>query len=169
VTVALNELVHGPVELRLTADEAARTRIARALDLVEVIALETSLKLSPWLDGVEISGEWSARIVQICGVSLDPFETALTGALAIRAVPQGSAALGESAEHELDLDPASDDPPEALETNQVPVGAYVVEDLSLAVDPFPRKPGVTFEAPPAEAEPSPFAVLLKLKRDAGDN
>ena len=46
------------------------------------------------------------------------------------------------------------------------LAAYVVEDLALAIDPFPRKPGVEFEAPDAPGEPSPFAVLAKLKGGA---
>jgi len=41
------------------------------------------------------------------------------------------------------------------------------EFLALALDPYPRKPGVEFESPQPEAEPdekaSPFAALAKLK------
>jgi len=40
----------------------------------------------------------------------------------------------------------------------------VVEALSLALDPFPRKPGAAFEAP-LETQPlSPFAALDHLRR-----
>jgi hypothetical protein len=41
----------------------------------------------------------------------------------------------------------------------------VLEELNLALDPYPRAPGVTFEAPKDEpkAAESPFAVLAKLK------
>jgi hypothetical protein len=48
------------------------------------------------------------------------------------------------------------------------LGAYVVEDLSLAIDPFPRKPGAAFAPPQMAAEPSPFIVLAKLKGSARD-
>jgi hypothetical protein len=64
----------------------------------------------------------------------------------------------------LELDPEADDPPDEMVNERLPLGAYVVEDVSLAVDPFPRKPGAAFEAPDAASEPSPFAVLSQLKR-----
>ena len=45
----------------------------------------------------------------------------------------------------------------------VDLAAYVVEHLALEIDPWPRKPGVVFEAPEGPAEPSPFDVLRELK------
>ena len=79
-------------------------------------------------------------------------------------------ALGEpdEASGELDLDPEADDPPDLLESDRIDLAAYVVEDLALAIDPFPRKPGVAFEAPDQPGELSPFAVLAKLKGGAPD-
>jgi hypothetical protein len=40
---------------------------------------------------------------------------------------------------------------------------YVLEDLSLSIDPFPRKPGAVFIAPEPAVEVSPFAILRQLK------
>jgi hypothetical protein len=40
-----------------------------------------------------------------------------------------------------------------------------VEQLSLALDPFPRAAGAEFTPPEESAEISPFAVLKALKRD----
>ena len=107
---------------------------------------------------------------QTCGVTLEPFESDLDGEIRIRALPEGSAALGGPDEtgSEIDLDPGSDDPPDALEDDRIDLAAYVVEDLSLAIDPFPRKPGVEFAAPEQPGESSPFAVLAKLKGGAAD-
>ena len=156
------EAARGPAHRSLVADEAARGRIAKLLGLDGLASLEALLKVSPWLDGVQVEGAWRARVGQTCGVTLEPFESDLEGRIMVRAVPPGSPALG-SGEPELDLDPDADDPPDLLEGDAVDLGAYVVEDLSLAVDPFPRKPGVAFEAPAGGAEPSPFAVLAKLK------
>jgi hypothetical protein len=106
----------------------------------------------------------------VCGVTLEPFEQELDGEIRLRALPEGSAALGGTDEGggELDLDPEGDDPPDVLEGHEIGLGAYVVEDLSLAIDPFPRKPGVEFQAPEQAGEPSPFAVLAKLKGGAPD-
>lgn len=151
-----------PLRRRLVADEAARAAIAKALDLVALHRLEADLTVKPWFDGVEIHGRWSAEVEQICGVSLDPFTTPLKGSFAIRAVPAASRHAPSEAD-EIDLDPDAEDPPDLLEGDVVDLGAYVVEHLALEIDPFPRKPGVAFEAPPAPAEASPFAVLRNLK------
>ncbi len=87
--------------------------------------------------------------------------------MSVRAVPSGSPALSAEPEHELELDPEADDPPDEISDGVLPLGAYVLEDLSLAIDPFPRKPGVAFEPPPGPSEPSPFAVLARLKDPKG--
>lgn len=162
--LGLAEVARGPVRRRLAADQGARARVAKMLGLESLASLEADITVSTWLDGVQIQGRWRARVGQICGVSLEPFESDLEGELQIRAVPAGSQALAQADEdHEVELDPEADDPPDVLTADQVDLGAYVVEDLSLAVDPFPRKPGVDFEPPTATAEISPFAVLAKLK------
>jgi uncharacterized metal-binding protein YceD (DUF177 family) len=161
--LSLSEIQRSAVQSTLEADAAVRERIAKALGLESLSSLEARLKASPWLDGVQVDGRWTATVGQICGVTLEPFETDLHGEIHLRALPAGSPALGAREDHEVDLDPDADDPPDVLDTDQIDLGAYVVEDLSLAIDPFPRKPGVTFEAPETNGEPSPFAVLAKLK------
>ena len=52
-----------------------------------------------------------------------------------------------------------------LSSSLVDVVAPVLEELSLMLDPYPRAPGVTFEAPGDDVKErdSPFAVLAKLK------
>jgi hypothetical protein len=170
--VTLAEVQRATVRRTLEADSATRERIATALGLDALLSLKTKLEVSPWLDGAQIAGRWNAQVRQTCGVTLESFDTDLEGELHVRALPQGSAALGEpdTAQQggELDLDPGADDPPDALPDDKIDLGAYVVEDLSLAIDPFPRKPGVEFEAPEQTGEPSPFAVLAKLKGGAPD-
>lgn len=168
--VTLAHAQRGALKRSLVADEEARARIAKALGLESLGRLEAEMQVRPWLDGVEISGRWSARVGQVCGVTLEPFDSELDGEIHVRALPEGSAALGapDEAGGELDLDPEADDPPDLLEDDRIDLGAYVVEDLSLAIDPFPRKPGVEFTAPEQAGELSPFAVLAKLKGGAPD-
>jgi uncharacterized metal-binding protein YceD (DUF177 family) len=163
----LSEL-RGPTRRRLTADAGARERVARALDLVELPELEADLEAAPWLDGARVSGRWRARVVQTCGVTLDPFESALSGEFLVRAVPAGSPHAPTVDTAEVDIDLSSDDPPDVLTDDRVDLAAYVVEHLALEIDPVPRKPDAEFEPPPAERESSPFDVLRGLKdRDGG--
>jgi hypothetical protein len=158
--VRLSEL---PVRRRLAPDESTRRRIAETLDLDDLPELEAEVEAAPWLDGARIEGRWRARVVQTCGVSLEPFDSALEGTFSVRAVPEGSPAAPAETAHELDLELASEDPPDVLPAPQVDLAAYVVEHLALEIDPYPRKPGVAFEPPPAERESSPFDVLSRLK------
>jgi len=162
IRVSLGDLRRGPITLDLTPDAEVERAIAETLKLVALKGLNAKVRVSPWLDGVELTGEWSAAVVQICGVSLDPFETQLNSAFQVRCAPLGSALLSPP-ESELEIDLDADDPPDALEHDWVDVAAYVVEHLALEIDPFPRKPGAEFTPPPAEAPPSPFAVLARLQ------
>ena len=162
--VGLGEARRG-ASLQLVADAAARARIAAALELEALARLEAEVTLSEWLDGVEIAGAWRARIAQICGISLDPFETDLDGRFSVRAVPPGSPNAPAGSLGDVEFDAEAEDPPDLLESENLDIGAYVIEHLALEIDPFSRKPGVEFEAPDAPATPSPFDVLRGLKRD----
>ena len=162
ICIPLADLRRGPITLDLTPDAAEQSAIAKALKLVSLAGLSAKVRLAPWLDGVDLTGDWSAVVVQVCGVSLDPFETELGGAFQVRCAPLGSPLLiPPEGEVEIDLD--ADDPPDALEHDWIDVAAYVVEHLALEIDPFPRKPGAEFTPPPAEGPPSPFAVLARLQ------
>ncbi len=157
-SVTLAEVDRGPVTLALAPDAQARAGLARMLDLVALDKLEAEVRLAPWLDGAELTADWRAVIVQTCGLSLETFDTVLEGAFTVRVVPPGSL-HAPSAEAEIDLDPDAEDSPDLLEGTTIDAAAYVVEQLALEIDPFPRKPGIEFEPPPPDEVPSPFAVL----------
>lgn len=162
VTLKLHELARGPVRLTLEPDEVQRAALAKQLGLRRLPAFTANLTAKPWLDGVELTGGFDAIVEQVCGVSLDPFEQPVRGQIEVRAVPHGSphASPPEDGEQELDLE--APDPPDELEGDTIDVSHYVVEHLALEIDPFPRKPGATFDYQPPEGETSPFAALKKL-------
>ena len=165
-TAPLADLVRArpdnPYRRRFIADDAARAAVAKALGLVALERLEADMSVHGWFDGVAIDGRWRARVVQICGVSLEPFATDLEGEFTVRAVPSGSPhAPDPDAEIVIDLE--ADDPPDVLDGEFVDLGGYVVEHLALEIDPFPRKPDAVFVPPEAPVERSPFAVLRSLK------
>ena len=162
-TVGLAEVSRGPVTRVIEADEAARKRIARALNLDQLDALEARVTLEAWMDGAELDGRWTASIEQTCGVTLERFATELEGAFLVRVVPAGSPNAPREEGQEIAVDPEGDDPPDVLEAEDVDIAGYVVEHLALEIDPFPRKPGVEWSAPPPEEPESPFAVLKGLK------
>ena len=164
VRLRLAEVQRSAPALELEADGVHRAAIAKALDLLALHRFVASVRVTSWLDGLEIAARWQADIAQTCGVSLDPFDTALSGEFTVRAVPEGSPAAGDPAS-EITVDPEAEDPPDLLDGDAVDIGAYLIEHLALEVDPFPRKPGVEFKPLAPETPASPFAVLQALKSE----
>lgn len=150
--------------VRLAPDADIRAQIAKQLGLVSLPALTADLKLKAWLDGAEITGRFDGVVEQLCGITVEPFEQAVSGDVDVRVVPAGSPhAPLESEGGEIELDPDAPDPPDLLEGDTIDLADYLIEHLSLAIDPFPRKPGAVFDYTPATPEQSPFAVLKRLK------
>ncbi len=60
--------------------------------------------------------------------------------------------------------PLEADAPEEIDSLHYDLAAALIEEFILALDPYPRAPGVEFQAPEGEgAAESPFAVLKGLK------
>ncbi len=159
----LHEVNRGPVRLTLVPDEAERAAVAKRLGLRRVPELKAEVTVKPWLDGAELSGRFKAVVEYVCGVTLDPFEAPVSGEVFARVVPTGSPNAPADSVGEMELDPEAEDPPDVLAGDAVDVADYVVEHLALELDPFPRKPGATFDYEPPQQEESPFAVLKKLQ------
>ena len=161
VPVRLVEVGRG-FDRTLAPDEATLKRIAAGLDLAALNSFIAKVKVSPWLDGAEVEGRWKAELAYTCGLTLDPFDSALEGEFRLRLLPADSPnAPAEEPEAVIDLE--GEDPPDLLETDVIDLGVYLVEHLALELDPFPRKPGAAFEPPPEPEVPSPFAVLAQLR------
>lgn len=162
--VRLSELAQGSVSVKLAPDDETRAGIAKRLGLVSLPALDGQISVRPWLDGAELIGRFRATVEQVCSVSLEDFETDLSGDIDVKLVPHGSPnAPTESASGDVVLDLEAPDPPDVLDGEEIDLAAYLVEHLSLEIDPFPRKPGAEFDYVPDTQEESPFAVLKSLK------
>lgn len=162
--VRLSEVSRGVLSVELAPDEPTRAVIARELGLKSLPAFKGHISVRPWLDGAEITGRLEARVEQICGISLDPFETDISSDIDLKVVPAGSPnAPVESQGAEVAFDLQAPEPPDVLDGDDIDLAAYLVEHLALEIDPFPRKPGVAFDYEPEAREESPFAILRGLK------
>lgn len=159
--VRLHEVGRG-LSRRLEADEATRARVAKWLEIEGLNALSADVRVDPAPVGWRLSGTLNAVPVQVCGVTLEPFENPVQTEFGIDLVAPGDAQAEDESDEELSLESA--DPPDVIADERIDLAAYVVEQLSLALDPFPRKPDAAFEAPPDETVLSPFAKLAALKR-----
>lgn len=70
-------------------------------------------------------------------------------------------------DEELTLAAGDDEAPEEIGSTRYDLAGPLLEELSLALDPYPRAPGEAFRPPelPDDKPESPFAVLKKLKGD----
>jgi hypothetical protein len=145
----------------LVADAHARGAIAKIAGVSDLPRLEASFDVTPYgRDGLRVVGEVSATVGQICGVTLEPIENEIDEPVDLVFLP--ATAVAHAAQDEIEI-PVEDEP-EALRGDSVDLGAIATEYLVLGIDPYPRKPGVVFEAPPeGDDSAHPFAALAQLK------
>ncbi len=138
------------------ADAAECAAIATRLRVPSVEAVQCRWTLRPASAGaVEAEGSLRARLHQECVVSLDAFAVAVVEEFAVRFVPAGWE--GEAAD-----DP--DEPDElVMDGTMLELGEATVEQLALALDPYPRKPGAALPEAPEENPANPFDALAKWR------
>ncbi|MBP1850676.1 YceD family protein [Rhizobium halophytocola] len=171
--VKIGHISANPVQVRLEADEQEREGLARLWQVEAVNALKAELHIGRWKrDGVKIRGTVSGEVVQSCVVTLEPVLSKFKADLEQIYVPEGSklARIVTDEAGEMVLDPEGPDLPETFSGDTIDAGELVSEFAALSIDPYPRKPGVSFEPhveskAEEDAKPSPFAVLQGLKKD----
>ncbi len=128
--------------------------LARRMGVEAILSLGCRFDLRrPVGDAVAASGALRARVRQVCVVSLEVFEAEVRENFSLRFVPEGR----ES--DELDLE--SDD--EVTYSGGVlDLGEAAAEQLALALDPFPRKPGAEMADFEGGDEGGAFAGLSRL-------
>jgi uncharacterized metal-binding protein YceD (DUF177 family) len=146
-------------EERLEARPAECAALAARFGIPAIDRLSATLRLRPEPGGAFLAeGRLSAEVVQSCVVTLDPVRQSVEEGIALRILP---------ADAEPSDDPEGPDEIEAAD-GVVDLGEAVAEQLSLALDPYPRAPGAALPAAEGEgAEPSgPFAALAALRAKA---
>ena len=164
VPVARSDVPETGLHLDIAADADIRAALAEIANLRDIAHLEASFDLRPHgADGLHVGGEVRATVGQTCVVTLEPMESDVVEPVDLVFVPQnGTRDVAPFAE-----DDGSEEP-ETLVDGAVDLGAIAAEFLILGLDPYPRRPGATFQAP-ATHEPagSAFAALAALKTESG--
>jgi uncharacterized metal-binding protein YceD (DUF177 family) len=106
-------------------------------------------------DVVAGSGQLTARVIRVCVVTLDNFEMDVTETFSVRFVPEGT----ESA----DIDPETEDEI-PYSGDVIDLGEAAAEQLALALEPYPRRPGAELPTRKEEPEVHPFTALGDLRR-----
>jgi len=163
--VRINQIVEKRT-FSLAPDAETRAAIAKWLKILDLPRFEAELTLVPARTGWHLSGKLTGQAIQACGLTLEPIEEQVDDTFGMDFVEADETSGASEVEVVLD-----EDSPDIVTDGRIDVSRHVLEHLSLALNPFPRKPGAVFKAPEETAEISPFAVLkghVKPRTDADD-
>jgi len=179
--VPLSRIGTAGIEQAIEASPDECRALAGRLQLPAVASLTCRFVLSPGQAGqVTAEAELRAEITQICVVSLEPFEATVSERFTLLFMPEGAASVVPEGLEDHDIDP---DLPDELtySDDAIDIGEAASEQLALALDPYPRMPGVgappdldsmlhaggqgsgEASGEPAAEAPHPFAALARLR------
>ncbi len=179
-----------PVNLSIKASSDELNALAKRFDLVNISLLEAEIKLSA-IDSaadrdtdVLAEVKLRANLTQTCSVTTEPINDEIDVVFSqifstTTELPADSG--GDSFENDdfsennefFDSEASTEDVPEPIINGVVDMGEFISQELSLRIDPFPRKKGVEFEwvnknNDDTEALNNPFAKLSALKNSLND-
>jgi len=163
-----------PRRVRLAADSAAREALARRFDLLALDSLVGEVTVTRAPDGptVHVQGRMSADVVQACVVTLEPVAAHIEAPVDARFAPAEVLSAAGNAACEVAFSIEDEDPPEPFVDDSIELGELLAQLLGMALDPYPRAPGVTAPAwrdpelpVDDDAPPHPFATLVALKKN----
>ena len=144
------------LEVAVNATDAECAALAHRMNLPALLALSCDFRLERDSAGSLLAhGHLLARVVQVCVVSLDEFTATVEDRFVVRCVEQGQ-----------ESDQAD---PDALDEivyadGVLDLGEAAAEQLALALDPYPRAPGVEMPDITDESADHPFATLAGLRQ-----
>lgn len=160
--IEIDDVGRAGKKFHLRANEAERAKIAVRLKTPSVEKLEGEMKVTASKTGVRITGEISAELTCECVASLEhmPETVAEDFEIDFTRIPP------ENDDEEEDLDA-----PEFLEGETLDLGELLVQQLSLSMEPFPRKEGAKSlaETYAPQENASPFAGLKQALGKSDDN
>jgi len=174
--ISVARLSSKPAVYRLTANEAERAALAQRFDLISLDRFEAVVTLTrePG-NAVRFDGEIDAELVQACIVTTDPVPAHVTDVFTLIYRPD----IDEATADQLALDNPEDEIIEPLMGDSIDIGEAVAQQLSVAMDPYPRSVGADSSAAPVStdgdeddeasapmARPNPFDALAALKKQS---
>jgi hypothetical protein len=166
-TIRLDEVGEVGRHVELEASEAVRAALAKpaGVDAIERLVARFDLTRRG-RDRLHVSGVVSGTVRQSCVVTLDPVMNDVNELIDLTFAPPREP-MDDTAAMDLDA-AASGDEVEPLIGNAVDLGLIATEFFTLGINPYPRKPGASFEAPKPGSDPEshPFARLAALQKNS---
>jgi len=152
--LALDRIGPAGVAMLVQADPAELPAVAARLGVPAVQSLRCEFRVRRIGGIIEAQGDLAAGLTQQCVVSLDDFDSIVQDHYVVHFVPAGTE----------DEDPEPDVPDQIpFEGSMIDLGEAAVEQLALALDPYPRRPGAEMPAEAAEPAQGAFAALASLR------
>jgi uncharacterized metal-binding protein YceD (DUF177 family) len=155
--VAIERLPADEVVYEIAARPEERAALARRLQLLALDRLEARVRLCRLAGGlIRLSATLAADVVQSCVVTLEPVVNRVEEefTLLYGGEEMGAPSVVLDGEAEL-IEPLTD--------AAVDIGETVAQQLSLALDPYPRAAGARPPGADEDAVDSRFAALIKWR------
>lgn len=162
--LALDNVPLGGTRIHLQASPEECRALAARFELVRLDRLEGDVEVTPVDAGLtfHVAGRLDADVVQSCVVTFEPVPARVEAAfdrLFGRDVPV-------EADAEIEVDVMAETP-EPIDGDKLDLGEILAEELSLALDPYPRAPEADrkmAEFTDAEEAAHPFGALARLRK-----
>jgi hypothetical protein len=164
-TIEVNPNTGTAAAFHFEADAGELERLKNYVEVEDLLAFSADIKILPLAQGkVRAVGSFEAKLVQASVINLEPLSASVSDSFSVEYWPPE--AISELNVETIDLET---DPPEALVSGRVPIGALLSELLAISVDPYPRAEGDVFEWSDGTwaSEESPFAELVRLRKPDG--
>jgi len=167
--IALDQLGAEAMPINWRAGAEERSALSNYLGIAGIDRLDFTGRIERLGDGkaVRLQASVCAEITQTCIVSLEPVQAHIDESFALVYMPPTPDCEPQRPKEVL-VDPDEEDDPELLIDNRIDAAAVVVEQVALALDPYPRLDDAALpEALVAKMNSggkiNPFAVLESLK------
>jgi uncharacterized metal-binding protein YceD (DUF177 family) len=164
--VALDGVSAGGALLALKATPEECRALTARFGLVRLDRLEGAVRVERVGEGemVHVAGRLHAAVVQRCVVTLEPVDQEVDAEFDRLFSPD----VPEEAPGEVEID-AESELPEPLPSTGLDLGEILAEELSLALDPYPRSPDADKQLAERglageDAARNPFAALAPLRK-----
>jgi Large ribosomal RNA subunit accumulation protein YceD len=156
---------------RITADAAERAALARRFGLISLDRLDAEVRLQRDGNDIRFEAELSADLVQACVVTLEPVPIGIAERFALcyrPGIDDDEAELLAAEDPEADI-------VEPLAGESIDIGEAVAQQLSIAMEPYPRAAqapasgaddSVEFAPEASAGRSGPFDILAAMKRQS---
>jgi uncharacterized metal-binding protein YceD (DUF177 family) len=165
----LARLGHAGDTVAIATDEAQRAAIALWAEVLSLENFSAEVEIcKSELNRFALAFVMHVDVTQACVVTLDPVPAHLKHSFSRELHFTGQArrkAPAPESVPEVVLESLEEEGPEEIESLHYDLAGPLLEEFVLALEPYPRRPGVAFEPPGDGFQPpeSPFAVLKGLK------